>query len=114
MYRPGTTPRGASAPAFSASLLNGAALPYPIEMVIDATGEPFTGLVVGDWPGHSPSVLGCGRDGKLAIGSFEELSVTDARVIPNDLGHTIRARRQLKTEAAATRARTKAGKPAAK
>ncbi len=104
MYRPSITPRGTptqqqqAALAAIPALLNGTALPYPIEMVIDDTGEAFTGLVVGDWPGHSPSVLGCGRDGKLAIGSFEELTVTDSRVIPNELGHTIRAKRQLKNE----------------
>ena len=102
MYRPSSSFKGGAQAtpqqlaAFPA-LLNGTALPYPIEMVIDDTGEAFTGLVVGDWPGHSPSVLGCGRDGKLAIGSFEELTVTDSRVLPNELGHTIRAKRQQKT-----------------
>jgi hypothetical protein len=108
MYRPGTTKSSTQNPNLPAiptpALLNGVTLPYPIEMVIDETGEAFTGLVAGDWPGHSPSILGVGRDGKLAIGSFLELTVTDSRVLPNELGHTIRARRQQKSE--------KAGRPA--
>ena len=107
MYRPGATLKGVTTPTSTAApipaLLNGAALPFPVEMVIDATGEPFTALIAGDWPGHSPSLLGVGRDGKFAIGSFEELSVTDARVLPNDLGYTIRARQQRKIETGTTR-----------
>ena len=109
MYRPGTQPKGTPTERLAgtpAAFLNGAALPFPIEMVVDETGEPFTGLIAGDWPGHSPSVLGVGKDGKLSIGSYAELTVTDSRVLPNDLGHTIRQRRQAKTERKGTKGTT--------
>jgi hypothetical protein len=105
MYRPGTTPKGATTASSTAAqltpaLLNGVALPFAIEMVIDESSEAFTGLVAGDWPGHSPSILGVGRDGKLAIASFAEVTVTDSRVLPNELGYAIRAKRQQRTERA--------------
>jgi hypothetical protein len=110
MYRPSATPKGTTAQTAplgaGPTLQNGVALPFAIEMVIDETAEPFTGLVAGDWPGHSPSILGVGRDGKLAIGSFLELTVTDSRVLPNELGYAIRARRSLKTEKAGKKAAT--------
>jgi len=102
MYRPGkSVPTSATTANVNPFLREGTALPFPTEMIVDATGEPFTGLIVGDWPEHSPSVLGCSPNGKLGIGSFEELTVTDARVLPNDTGYAIRARRQ-KTSAPAT------------
>jgi hypothetical protein len=107
MYRPGTTgkpPAGATEYLGDQMLGPASPLPFPTEAIIDATGETVTLLQTCDWRGHSPSSVGVDKAGKLFIGSFAELTVTDARVIPNDLGHTIRARRQLKTEGKAARA----------
>jgi hypothetical protein len=73
-------------------------LPFPTEAIIDATGETVTLLQTCDWRGHSPSSVGVDKWGKLFIGSFQELTVTDSRVLPNELGHTIRARRQPKVK----------------
>jgi len=100
MYRPVTNPtRGADRAAeyLGDQMLGQASpLPFPTEAIIDATGESATLLQTCDWRGHSPSAIGVDKSGKLFIGAFSELTVTDARVLPNDLGHTIRARRQPK------------------
>ena len=103
MYRPSTGPRGAQTATteyLGDQMLGPASpLPFPTEAIIDATGESVTLLQTCDWRGHSPSSVGVDKAGKLFIGSFGELTVTDARVLPNDLGHTIRSRRQQPTAA---------------
>ena len=103
MYRPTTTARNAATPTeYVGDQMLGPAspLPFPTEAIIDATGETVTLLQTCDWRGHSPSTVGVDKSGKMFIGSFAELTVTDARVLPNELGHTIRARRQPKAERA--------------
>jgi len=100
MYRPVNPARG-STPAnleYTDQILGPASpLPFPTEAIIDATGETVTLVQTCDWRGHSPSTVGVDKSGKMFIASFGELTVTDARVLPNELGHTIRARRQPKT-----------------
>ncbi len=101
MYRPGTTPKGTQTDSVyvGEQMLGPASpLPFPTEAIIDATGEPVTLLQTCDWRGHSPSSIGVDNKGKFLIGSFNELTVTDARVVPNELSHTIRSRRQQKVE----------------
>jgi hypothetical protein len=103
MYRPGTKTTGTTGETqYVGDQMLGPAspLPFPTEAIIDATGETVTLLQTCDWRGHSPSSVGVDKAGKLFIGSFQELTVTDARVLPNELGHTIRARRQPKAEKA--------------
>jgi len=123
MYRPSIAAKGATTATeylVGEQMLGPASpLPFPTEAIIDATGESVTLLQTCDWRGHSPSSVGVDKAGKLFIGSFGELTVTDARVLPNDLGHTIRSRRQQRTAAgpAATgarmRSRTRTTKTAA-
>lgn len=100
MYRPGTMPKSASTSEYQGDQMLGPAspLPFPTEAIIDATGETVTLLQTCDWRGHSPSSVGVDKAGKLFIGAFNELTVTDSRVLPNELGHTIRARRQPKLD----------------
>jgi len=102
MYRPGSPSKNEPQTYAVGDQMLGPAspLPFPTEAIIDATGETVTLLQTCDWRGHSPSSVGVDKAGKLFIGSFQELTVTDARVLPNELGHTIRARRQPKAEKA--------------
>ena len=109
MYRPGST-KNAEQPYLNERMQTPASpLPFPTEAIIDASNEPVMLLQTCDWPGHSPSSVGVDRAGKLFIGSFSELTVTDARVLPNELGYTIRARRQSKV--AGTTTGTRGRKP---
>jgi len=100
MYRP--TNKGTAAPATEylgdQRLGPASALPFPTEAIIDSTGETVTLLQTCDWTGHSPSTVGVDKTGKMFIGAFGEVTVTDPRVLPNELGHQIRARRQPKTK----------------
>ena len=60
-----------------------AALPFPLEARLDSTGEAVMLLQTCDWPGHSPSYIGIDRNGKQVIESFDNVTVTDARAVPN-------------------------------
>jgi hypothetical protein len=98
MYRPTKTTKTTPTSEYLGEQMLGPAspLPFPTEAIIDDSGESVTLLQTCDWRGHSPSTLGVDTSGKLFIGSFTEVTVTDPRVLPNDLGHTIRAKRQTK------------------
>jgi hypothetical protein len=99
MYRPTKASKTTNPTEYLGDQMLGPAspLPFPTEAIIDETGETVTLLQTCDWRGHSPSSVGVDTSGKLFIGSFAEVTVTDPRVLPNDLGHTIRAKRQNKT-----------------
>ncbi len=69
-----------------------APLPFPLEAQIDASGEQVTLIQTCDWPGHSPSCIGVDGQGKLLIASFNEISVTDNRVVPNESARALRSK----------------------
>lgn len=80
------------------AISNIGALPFPLEAVLDQTGESVTLLQTCDWAGHSPSNIGVDRKGKQFIAAFEELTVTDQRAVPNQQAVDIRNRQaQLST-----------------
>jgi len=71
------------------------ALPFPTEARIDATGEVVTLIQTTElknWPGHSPSSIGVDRMGKLFIAAFDEVTITDSRVLPNEQVEQLRSR----------------------
>jgi hypothetical protein len=92
MYRPGQRQTDLRTdPGHPATSLGGA-LPFPTEALIDETGEPVTLLQTCDWPGHSPSLVGVDNRGKFLVASFAEVSVVDARIVPNASIAEIRSR----------------------
>ncbi len=68
-------------------------LPFPTEAKLDATGEPITLLQTCDWEGHSPANVCVDQRGKQFIATFDELTVTDHRIVPNPAVDAIRTGR---------------------
>lgn len=66
-------------------------MPFPTAAIVDDTGEDVTLTHVCNWPGHSPSNVGVNTRGKQFIASFDELTVTDNRVLPNSAANKLRA-----------------------
>ncbi len=95
MFRPGTSNKSqgqGNNPYPDSLIANAAALPFPIEARLAETGEPVTLLQTCDWQGHSPSNVAVDRNGKQVIAAFQEVTVTDVRVVPNERLSDIRAR----------------------
>jgi hypothetical protein len=92
LYRPGQSPR---APAISAQhqdqiISNAAPLPFPLEARLDATGETVTLLSTCDWQNNSPANIGVDQRGKQFLATFDEVTVTDHRAVPNPAVDAIR------------------------
>jgi len=89
LYRPGqSTTRTGTSSTMSGTpedqiITNAAPLPFPLEAKLDATGEPVTLLQTCDWQGHSPSNIGVDKRGKQFLATFDEVTVTDHRAVPN-------------------------------
>ena len=77
-----------------------AALPYPLEARLKQTGEAVTLLQTCDWKGNSPAGIGVDQRGELFLGTFDEMTVTDARVVPNPAVDQIRGYSIRQTSAA--------------
>jgi len=99
LYRPGQTPRGAlglmpgpgtSAEHIDQIITNAAPLPFPLEAKLNATGETVTLLQTCNWQGNSPADIGVDTRGKQFLATFDELTVTDHRVVPNPAIDAIR------------------------
>lgn len=73
-------------------------LPFPLEAIIDETGESVTLLQTCDWEGNSPSNIGIDRNGKQFIASFAETTVVDHRALPNQQAQQIRQQRRQQTQ----------------
>jgi hypothetical protein len=71
-------------------ITNAAPLPFPIEARLDQTGERVTLMQTCDWKGQSPANIGVDRQGKQFLATFDELTVTDHRVLPNPAVDAIR------------------------
>ena len=71
-----------------------AALPFPTEAKLDSTGEPVTLMQTCDWKGQSPANIGVDRRGKQFLATFDEVTVTDHRVLPNPAVDAFRTGRQ--------------------
>jgi hypothetical protein len=100
LYRPGL--QGSRMPGGSAAaehidqvITNPGPLPFPTEAKLDATGEPVTLLQTCDWKGNSPANIGVDKRGKQFLATFDELTVTDHRIVPNPAVDAIRAGRQV-------------------
>ena len=100
LYRPGQSypgqspdVRGGPATHVDQMITNPGPLPFPTEAKLDATGEPVTLLQTCDWQGHSPANVGVDKRGKQFIASFEEITVTDHRIVPNLAVEAIRTGR---------------------
>ena len=50
---------------------------------LDATGETVTLLSTCDWQGQSPANIGVDARGKQFLATFDEVTVTDHRAVPN-------------------------------
>lgn len=100
MYRPRTQGslaqegsqegQGQGSSLYESQISNVGPLPFPLEAQLDATGQTVTLLQTCDWKGHSPSNIGVDQNGKQFIAAFEEVTVTDHRVIPNQQATQIR------------------------
>jgi hypothetical protein len=84
LYRPGKTTRlPASTEHQDQIISNAAPLPFPLEAKLDATGETVTLLSTCDWKGQSPANIGVDKLGKQFLATFDEVTVTDHRAVPN-------------------------------
>jgi hypothetical protein len=100
LYRPGQQnrpgqPGGLGGPSAHIDQLitSPAPLPFPTEARLDSTGEPVTLMQTCDWKGQSPANIGVDRLGKQFLATFDELTVTDHRVLPNPAVDAIRTGR---------------------
>jgi hypothetical protein len=100
LYRPGQPLGGQysgagamSAPHVDQIITNAAPLPFPLEAKLDATGETVTLLQTCDWKGQSPANIGVDKRGKQFLATFDELTVTDHRAVPNPAVDAIRTGR---------------------
>jgi len=98
LYRPGQQNAGGSAGLGSAHvdqiITNAAPLPFPLEAKLDSTGESVLLMQTCNWQGRSPADIGIDRHGKQFLATFDEVTVTDSRGIPNLAVDAVRSGRQ--------------------
>jgi|SRR6185295_155374 len=100
LYRPGQSSPASSLPGSSGLhidqlITNPGTLPFPTEAKLDSTNEPVTLLQTCDWKGQSPANIGVDRRGKQFLATFDEVTVTDHRVVPNPAVDAIRSGRAI-------------------
>jgi hypothetical protein len=91
LYRPGQTSGGLKVEHLDQIVSNIAPLPFPVEAKLDKTGEGITLLQTCNWQGNSPADIAVDQQGKQLLGTFDEITVTDSRVVPNPAVQAIRA-----------------------
>lgn len=98
LYRPGrntTRQPSGSAQAHEDQFISSVApLPFPLEARLNESGEAVTLLQTCEWKGHSPATIGVDARGQQFLASFEEVTVTDHRAVPNPAIEAIRSGRQ--------------------
>jgi hypothetical protein len=99
LYRPGFSrlPEGTTGnPAHIDQVItNAAPLPFPLEAKLDGTGETVTLVQTCNWQGQSPANIGIDKRGKQFLATFDEVTVTDARGVPNATVDAIRSGRPV-------------------
>lgn len=96
LYRPGqqlgtqSTGSGGGPAHVDQIITNAAPLPFPLEARLDGTGEFVTLLQTCDWHGQSPANIGVDKRGKQFLATFDEVTVTDHRAVPNPAVEAIR------------------------
>jgi hypothetical protein len=99
LYRPGsrssTTPQAGTGLHTDQVISNAAPLPFPLEAKLESTGETVTLLQTCDWKGQSPANIGVDKQGKQFLATFDEVTVTDFRAVPNPAVDAIRAGRAI-------------------
>ena len=97
LYRPGRSRQPGGDPSQQLHtdqiISNPAPLPFPTEAKLDSTGETVTLIQTCDWKGNSPANVGVDLRGKQFLATFDEITVTDHRVLPNQAVDALRAAR---------------------
>ena len=100
LYRPGQQEPVSGAPSSGTEhrdqiITNAAPLPFPLEAKLDSTGETVVLLQTCNWQNHSPADIGIDKRGKQFLATFDEVTVTDARGVPNTTVDAIRTGQQV-------------------